>query len=90
MIDIQSRVRNAKRMELLRRVVQVSGADGGRYVPVGDLGTELGLPYGEAIELADELHAAGLVHRVGDLAPPHGPRVHVTLRGVRAARRDAA
>jgi hypothetical protein len=90
MIDIQKRVRDAKPRELLRRVVEVSGADRGRYVPVGDLGAELGLPYGEAIELADELHAAGLVHRVGDLAPPHGPRVHVTPRGLRTAKPTAA
>ena len=88
--DIQAKVEEAKRFEFLRRVCEVSGGDPGRMVPSGDLGTELGLPYEEAIQIADALDADRLVDRVGDLAPPHGPRLRITGRGVERVRERAA
>jgi hypothetical protein len=90
MNEIETRVEEAKRFEFLKRVCEVAGDDPARCVPTGDLGEELALPYEEAIRLADALDADGLVQRVGDLAPPHGPRVHVTPRGIDLVRRHAA
>ena len=90
MDDIATQVEQAKRFEFLKRVCQVAGDDPARCVPTGDVGVELALPYEEAIRLADALDAEGLVQRVGDLAPPHGPRVHVTERGIEEVRRRAA
>lgn len=88
--DIQARVDGAKRFQFLRRVCEVSGGDPARMVPSGDLGTELGLPYEEAIRIIAVLDEEGMVRRVGDLAPPHGPRVQITPRGVDAVRGRAA
>lgn len=88
--DLQARVEEAKRFAFLRRVCEVADGDPARLVPSGDLGNELGLPYEEAIQIADTLDGEGLVRRVGDLAPPHGPRVHITPRGVQAVRARAA
>lgn len=90
MAALQQQVEDLQRMEFLKRVYAISGGDPERYVPAGDLGTELGLPYETAIHLANELHARGLVERVGDLSPPHGPRVHITARGVEQVRRGQA
>ena len=90
MNDVERQVERAKRFEFLKRVCQVAGGDTARCVPTGDVGAELALPYEEAIRLADALDAEGLVQRVGDLAPPHGPRVHVTPRGIAEVRRRAA
>lgn len=90
MNDIETRVEEAKRLAFLERVCQVAGGDPARCVPTGDVGEALALPYEEAIRLTDALDADGLVERVGDLAPPHGPRVHVTPRGIEAVRRRAA
>ncbi len=81
MIDIQERVEAAKRLEFLRRVCAVSGGSEDRFVPAGDLGTELGLPYEEAIRIAERLDADGLAMLVGELDPPHGPRLQVTANG---------
>lgn len=90
MTTLQQQVEDLQRMEFLKRVYAIAGGDPERYVPAGDLGTELGLPYETAIQLTNDLHARGWVERVGDLAPPHGPRVHITAQGAEQVRRAAA
>lgn len=82
-IEIQDRVREVQRFEFLKRVCEIVHEEHTRYVPAGELGTELGLPYEDALRITDELQELGFLHRVGDLAPPVGPRVHITSRGVR-------
>jgi hypothetical protein len=90
MIDIQTRVAEAKLYEFLKRVCEVADRDPRRYVPVGDLGQTMGLPYEEALRLADELAERALVCRAGELEPPHGPRVTLTRKGLGWLRERAA
>lgn len=78
MIDIQTRVEEAKLYEFLKRVREVADGDRRRYVPVGDLGETMGLPYEESIRLSAELQDLGLVTQEGAMEVPHGPRVRLT------------
>lgn len=88
--DLHARVEAAKRFQFLRRVHDIAGGCVERFVPAGDLGVELGLPYEDALRIVGALAAQGLVEPVGDLIPPHGPRVHLTRRGISEVRGHAA
>ena len=81
---IQDRVAELKRDAFLRRIAEVSQGDTTRWVPVGLLGQELGLPYEDALAIADQLGEAGWVERLGGgrLEPPYGPRVHILPEGL--------
>lgn len=80
--DLQARVEAAKRFQFLRRVHHIAGGRTERFVPAGDLGVEMGLPYEDALRIVKALAREGLLEPVGDLIPPHGPRVHLTRRGI--------
>ncbi len=83
--DLQEQAREMKERQLLRYLCQEAGASEEALVNVGDAGEALGLPYEEAIRLADELREEGFVRRVGRLNAPHGPGVRLTREGIRAA-----
>jgi hypothetical protein len=89
-MDIQDRIADIKRRQFLRYIVEQSHRRTGAMVQVGTAGEALGLPYGEAIRIADDLREAGLVSRVGRLNPPDGPGVVLTDAGLEAAEADAA
>jgi hypothetical protein len=80
MIDIQSRVEEAKLYEFLKRVREVAGGDPQRYVPIGDLGQTMGLPYEESLRLCEALAERSLIVKEGAMEVPHGPRVRLTPR----------
>ncbi len=84
MSEMQSSVSELQRNTFLRRIAEVSQEDPNRWVPVGILGDELGLPYEAALAIIDELREAGLIRRGGGgrLEPPHGPRVHILPEGI--------
>lgn len=83
-VDMQSAVSELRRNAFLRRIAEVSQEDPQRWVPVGIIGDELGLPYEAALTIIDELRQAGLIQRGGGgrLEPPHGPRVHILPEGI--------
>jgi DNA-binding IscR family transcriptional regulator len=82
--EVQGVVSELRRNAFLRRIAEVSQEDPNRWVPVGIIGEELGLPYEVALTTIDELRDAGLIRRGGGgrLEPPHGPRVHILPEGV--------
>lgn len=88
--DLQARVEAVKRFHFLRRVHDVADGHTDRFVPAGDLGTEMGLPYEDALRIVQALAAEGLLETAGALTPPHGPRVHLTRRGIREVSDHAA
>lgn len=88
--DLQARVEAAKRFQFLRRVHDIAGGGTERFVPAGDLGTAMGLPYEDTLRIVQELAAEGLLEPAGDLTPPHGPRVHLTRRGMDEVSHHAA
>ncbi|MDB4950973.1 MAG: hypothetical protein JWM27_3622 [Gemmatimonadetes bacterium] len=90
MIDIQERVEEAKLYEFLKRVGEVASHDPHRFVPSGDLGVLMGLPYEDAFRITRTLEERGLLRCAGELEPPHGPRVCVTRRGLGWLRERAA
>lgn len=81
---LEDRVAELKLEAMLRRIAEIAQADTERWVPIGLVGQELGLPYGEALQIADVLRERGLVRRGGGgrLEPPHGPRVHIEPAGL--------
>jgi hypothetical protein len=81
---LQDRTQHLKREALLGRIASVAQHDVGRWVPIGLLGQQMGLPYGEALTLADELREAGFIQRGGGgrLDAPVGPRVHLLPAGI--------
>lgn len=88
--ELENTIRKLKRDALLHRIAEVAQGDPGRWVPVGLLGQQMGLPYEDAISLADQLGEEGLVERGrgGRLDPPLGPRVHLLPQGVERTRDD--
>ncbi len=84
MSEVQSTISELRRNAFLRRIAEVSQEDPNRWVPVGIVGDELGLPYEDALAIIDELREAGLIRRGGGgrLEPPHGPRVHILPEGI--------
>jgi hypothetical protein len=84
MSDIQARVRQLQQDALLDRIGDVAQGDPRRWVPVGVLGQQLGLPYQETLSLSDALVEAGWVQREGGgrLEAPTGPRVHLLPAGI--------
>ena len=84
MSEVESAVSELRRDTFLRRIAEVSQDDPARWVPVGILGDELGLPYEASLAIIDELREAGLIRRGGGgrLEPPLGPRVHILPEGV--------
>jgi len=82
--EVQNTVSELRRNAFLRRIAEVSQEDPNRWVPVGIIGDELGLPYEAALTIIDELRHAGLIRRGGGgrLEPPHGPRVHILPEGI--------
>ncbi|MBV9774340.1 MAG: hypothetical protein JO040_10345 [Gemmatimonadetes bacterium] len=73
-----------KQDAFLRRIAEVTQGDPHRWVPIGILGEQLGLPYEEALAITDHLREAGHVRRGGGgpLDAPYGPRVHVLPEGM--------
>jgi hypothetical protein len=90
MIDIQTRVEEAKLNEFMKRVCEVADRDPRRFVPTGDLGQLMGLPYEESLRLAEQLAERGLLRPAGEPEPPHGPRVTLTRKGLGWIREQAA
>jgi RIO-like serine/threonine protein kinase len=91
--EVENTISELRRNTFLRRIAEVSQEDPHRWVPVGILGEELGLPYEAALAIIDELRQAGLIQRGGGgrLEPPHGPRVHILPEGIEHLRAlDAA
>jgi hypothetical protein len=88
MSDIQARVKRLQQDALLARIGDVAQGDPRRWVPVGVLGQELGLPYQETLALSDALVDAGWVQREGGgrLDAPTGPRVHLLPAGMKRLR----
>lgn len=84
MSEVQNAVSELRRDTFLRRIAEVSQEDANRWVPVGIIGEELGLPYETALTIIDELREAGLIRRGGGgrLEPPLGPRVHILPEGI--------
>jgi RIO-like serine/threonine protein kinase len=84
MSEVQSTVSEMQRNTFLRRIAEVSQEDPHRWVPVGIIGEELGLPYEATLAIVDRLREEGFVRRGGGgrLEPPHGPRVHILPEGV--------
>lgn len=82
--EVHDTVLELQRNAFLRRIAEVSQEDPNRWVPVGIVGDELGLPYEAALSITDELREAGLIRRGGGgrLEPPHGPRVHILPEGI--------
>jgi DNA-binding Lrp family transcriptional regulator len=83
--DLQEQVREMKEIQMLRYLCQEARASDRAVVNVGDAGEALGLPYEEAIRLADDLREDGFLQRVGRLNAPHGPGVRLTRAGIRAS-----
>lgn len=73
-----------KQDAFLRRIAEVTDGDLERWVPVGILGQEMGLPYEEALAIADHLRESGYIRRGGGgrLEAPDGPRVRVLPEGL--------
>lgn len=73
-----------KQDAFLRRIAQVTEGDSDRWVPIGILGQEMGLPYEEALAITDHLRESGWVRRGGGgrLDAPNGPRVRVLPEGL--------
>lgn len=73
-----------KQDAFLRRIAQVTGGDSERWVPIGILGQEMGLPYEEALAITDHLRESGWIRRGGGgrLEAPDGPRVRVLPEGL--------
>jgi hypothetical protein len=90
--NLQDRMHHLKREALLGRIASVAQHDVGRWVPIGLLGQQMGLPYGEALTLADELREAGFIERGGGgrLEAPVGPRVHLLPAGIEHVARMAS
>lgn len=88
-MDIQDRIAELKRRQFLQYLVEQAHHRAGATIQIGSAGEALGLPYGEAIRIADDLREAGLVRRVGPLNPPSGPGVLLTEQGLAAAEADA-
>lgn len=73
-----------KQDAFLRRIAEVTQGDPHRWVPIGILGEQLGLPYEEALAITDHLREAGCIQRGGGgpLDAPYGPRVHIRPEGM--------
>lgn len=84
MSEVQNVVSDLQRDAFLKRIAEVSQEDPNRWVPVGIIGDELGLPYEVSLSIIDQLREAGLIRRGGGgrLEPPHGPRVHILPEGI--------
>jgi hypothetical protein len=81
---LHEHIADLKRELFLRRIAEEAQGDPARAVPVGLLGEQMGLPYEQALAIADRLGAAGWIERPADLRlePPHGPRVHILPEGI--------
>jgi DNA-binding IscR family transcriptional regulator len=84
MSEVENVVSGLRRDTFLRRIAEVSQEDPNRWVPIGIIGDELGLPYEASLAVIDELREAGLIRRGGGgrLEPPLGPRVHILPEGI--------
>jgi CRP-like cAMP-binding protein len=83
--ELQQQVQEMKERQFLRYLCQEASASEEEVVNVGDAGQALGLPYEEAIRLADDLREDGLLRKAGRLNAPHGPEVRLTRAGIHAA-----
>jgi hypothetical protein len=82
MSGLHERVRAAQRLQFLRRVNQESRGDTRREVLLGEIGTELGLPYEVSLEIASDLAGGDLLALSAELEPPAGPRGRITRTGI--------
>ena len=91
-LDPQERTAQLKRDTFLRRLVEICSGDSSRWIAIGLVGDELGLPYEEALAITDSLREAGFIRRGGGgpLDPPRGPRVRVLPEGLAHAAQEAA
>lgn len=73
-----------KQDAFLKRIAQVAEGDTERWVPIGILGQQMGLPYEEALAITDHLRESGWIRRGGGgrLEAPDGPRVRVLPEGL--------
>ncbi len=83
--ELQQRIHEMKEEQFLRYLCEQAHGNPQATLNVGDAAEVMGLPYGEAIRIADELREEGYLRRVGRLNAPHGPGVRLTPEGVRAA-----
>lgn len=92
MSEVQHVISDLQRNAFLKRIAEVSQDDPNRWVPVGIIGEELGLPYEVTLSIIDQLREAGLIRRGGGgrLEPPHGPRVHILAEGIEYVRQQDA
>lgn len=81
-------VERLQRDAFLYRLTQVTGNDPSVRVHAAVMGAQLGLPLERTLDIVDDLHAAGLVHRCGRLID--GAPVHLTAAGVEHGPRFAA
>lgn len=83
--DLHDRIDEMKETQFLRYLSDQAAGDEQTTLNVGEAGEALGLPYEEAIRIADELREDGYLRRVGRFNAPQGPGVQVTRQGFRAA-----
>lgn len=81
-------IERLQRDAFLYRLTQVTANDPSVRVRAAVLGGQLGLPLERTLDIVDDLHAAGLVHRCGKLLD--GAPVHLTAAGVEEGPRFAA
>jgi hypothetical protein len=89
-LDLQARIEESKRQMFLLRACEIAAGDPKRSIASGLLGQELGLPYEQTLAIVGDLHLRGCLHRREALMPPEGPMIHLTRKGIEAARREAA
>jgi hypothetical protein len=88
-MDMESRIDELKRERFLGYIGERQNSPM-QPVQVGLVGDAMGLPYGEAIRIAEDLRRAGHLRSVGTLNPPVGPAVELTEAGRSAAARIAS
>lgn len=81
---VSDRITALEQDAFLRRIAQVTEGDSDRWVPIGILGQEMGLPYEEALAITNYLRESGWIRRGGGgrLEAPDGPRVQVLPEGL--------
>lgn len=81
-------VERLQRDAFLYRLTQLAQNKPTVRLNAASVGYQLGLPLERTLDIVDELHSAGLVHRCGKLLD--GPPVHLTPAGLAQAPRFAA
>lgn len=87
---LRARIEEDRLHAFLALAAERSGEDPRREVASGRLGEELDMPYEYTLRIVGDLTRRGWLDSSGVLAPPAGPMVRVTRRGLAAAGRRAA